>query len=149
MRNIRVGGKDENRALSVFLPEPEGFFEGGFGEELCTVEIIQPVFSVQPAADNAVVRECMADHLVELLAGVAVIRLCVADGDALSLLRHRADVEGEPVGVVLAEGPNLVGNHRYAILLRGFLAVRTCREPRCATKGQDEGKPPEFQCFFH
>ena len=65
----------------------------------------------------------MANHLVELVtrarallacyqrdARMAVLCCCITDSDSLSRLRHRADINGEAVGVGLTERPNFISN---------------------------------------
>ena len=138
--------------LSVLLPELDGFFQRGFGKQLRAVEVVQSVLCVEPTADKAIVAERMADNLVELVARVAVLGFCIADGTPLAWFRHSVNVECESVRVGLTESPNLIGyGGDYAVLFRRCVTLGTCRQSRRTAQGQYYGQYPKCSSYllFH
>ena len=110
--NLCIGRQDVDRGLAVLLTELECFLQLVLRKQFGTVKIVKAVVSVKPAAHIAVVLQGMSNHKVELIARMAVLSGGIAHGDALRRHGHRLDVNGEPVGVALAEIPNGIGHGR-------------------------------------
>ena len=98
--------------MAILLAELNGGTELFLGEKPGTVKVVKTIIRVEPAAYVAIVLSCVAYDLVELVARMAVLCLCIADGYSLRWLSHRPDVEGKAVRMALAKGPYFVGNNR-------------------------------------
>ena len=84
--------KQEYRYLSILEAELFGGFERIFGKNARTVEIIQAVGGIKPAANDPVVHHGMANDISEFFSRMASLGGLIRNNDALGGYRHSAEV---------------------------------------------------------